>query len=103
MTLLPPNTLDVVFALPKTEVPNAFDGDAGEVPPNIDDGLVLVLPAPPNIFWVGFGDPPPNMVAADVGGLAAVDAGVCDRPKLANDSDAFSAALVAKIFVPAVC
>lgn len=91
-TLLPPNKLvDVVFALPKTEVvPKlGFDGDAGAVPPKIDAVLVALFAAlPPKIFWAGFAAAAAvaKMFPVDVGGLAD-DAGVDDSPKLANDND----------------
>lgn len=100
-TLLPPNKLvDVVFALPKTEVvPKlGFDGDAGAVPPKIDAVLVALFAAlPPKIFWAGFAAAAAvaKMFPVDVGGLAD-DAGVDDSPKLANDNDVLSAGLAPK-------
>lgn len=88
--------------MPKTDEPNAFCGEAGVEPPKIEAVLVLVLalaPPPPKMFAAGLAAAAdPNIFPAD--GLAADEAGVDDRPKPPNDTDALSIDFEPKIFPP---
>lgn len=92
-----------MFALANIDEPNAFGGEAGaDPPPKIDAvlvALVLLAPPPPKIFEVGLFAAVANILPADAGELfAADDAGVDDKLKLENGSDAFSTVFEPKIF-----
>lgn len=103
--LAPPKTFVDVFALANIDEPNAFGGEAGvaDPPPKIDAVLValvlLLAPPPPKIFEVCLFAAVANILPADAGELfAADDAGVDDKLKLENGSDAFSTVFEPKIF-----
>lgn len=89
--------------MPKTDEPKAFGGEAGVAPPKIEAVLVLVLalaPTPPNIFAAGFATAADPNIFPDADGLAVDEAGVDDRPKPPNDTDALSIDFEPKIFPP---
>lgn len=102
----PPNTFAELLAMPKTDDPNAFDGDDGvAAPPKIEAVLVLLFTlalAPPKIFEAGFAATAPPKIFPVAVGEPAVDAAGVDEPspKPPNDNDALSTDFAPKIFPP---
>lgn len=88
-----------MFALENMDELNAFDGEVGVAapPPKIDAGLLA--PPPPKMFEPGLFAAVANILPADAGELlAAEEAGVDDKLKLENGSDALSTVFEPKTF-----
>lgn len=105
VVFVPPKTLVLLFALPKGDDPNAFDGEDGVAPPKIEAVLVLTFVlalAPPKIFEAGFvAAAAPKIFPVETVGLVADAADVAEIPKPPNDIAALSTAFAPNIFPPA--